>query len=139
MNMFKPSEATTPEEYFKTLTEPRKGEVKKLFEFIKNTLPKLDIKMFGGIIGFGSYNYKSKSGREGEWMLIGLASQKNYISIYVCAVDNNEYIAEKAKNKFPKASIGKSCIRIKKLEDIDLNELKELLLHAEQLGGMNIA
>ena len=137
MNMFKTTTAKSVEEYINTLEQPRKSEMLKLHDFFRKTLPKLPISMYGAIIGYGNYHYKSKSGREGDWMLIGLASQKNYISIYVCAVEGNEYLAEKHKAEFPKASIGKSCIRFKKFEDIDLEVLKKLVFKAEKLGGMS--
>jgi len=134
--MFKSSPATTPEELFALIDEPRKNEMIELHKLILKTVPKLKPKMYGSIIGYGEYTYKYASGRTGEWMIIGLASQKNYISLYICAVEGKEYIAEKHKAEFPKASIGKSCIRFKKIEDIDIKALTNLLLKAEKLGGM---
>jgi hypothetical protein len=130
MNMFKPTAAKTPEEYINLIAEPRKTEIKKLHEFIKKTVPKLKPHILVGMIGYGTYHYKSKSGREGEWSIIALASQKNYISVYVCGIDTDgkQYVAEKYKDKLPKASIGKSCIRFKKVSDIDLDILKKVIL-----------
>jgi hypothetical protein len=61
-------------------------------------------------------------------MVIALASQKNYISVYACATDGKNYVPEEYKKQLPKASIGKSCIRFKKNEDIDMNILKEIIL-----------
>ena len=83
--MFKTTTAETPEEYIDLIEEPRKSEIKKLHEFIKKTLPNVKPYIETGMIGYGKFHYKSKSGREGDWALIGLASQKNYISVYVCA------------------------------------------------------
>jgi len=134
--MFKSSKATTPEELFALIDEPRKSEMLELHKLILKTVPKLKPKMYGSIIGYGEYTYKYASGRTGEWMIIGLASQKNYISLYICAVEGKEYVAEKHKAEFPKASIGKSCIQFKKIEDIDTKALTNLLLKAEKLGGM---
>lgn len=135
MNMFKPTGSKTPEEYIEKLSEPRKTEVKKLHDFIRKTLPGLTPYMESGMIGYGKFHYKSPSGREGDWALIGLASQKNYISVYACAADGKEYVADKYRSELPKADIGKSCIRIKKVEDIDLNVLAKLLKEAKKLGG----
>ncbi|MFZ5424564.1 MAG: DUF1801 domain-containing protein [Patescibacteria group bacterium] len=137
MNMFKPKTAENPKDYINQIDEPRKSEIIKLHEFIKNALPEMKVEMFHNIIGYGSYHYKSKSGSEGDWFTVGLASQKSYISVYVCAVEGKEYVAEKHKDWFPKASIGKSCIRFKKVEDIDLQKLEELLLLAKKVGSMN--
>ena len=139
MNMFKPQSAKDPQDYIDQIDEPRKSEILALHNFIKKILPDMKVEIFHNIIGYGPYLYKSKSGSSGEWFTIGLASQKNYISIYVCAVDEKggEYLPEKHKDWFPKASIGKSCIRFKKVDDIDLNALKKILLLAEKIGPMN--
>ena len=137
--MFKTTTAKNVSEYLDSLEEPQKTEILQLHDFIKHTVPKLPLGMYGAIIGYGNYHYKSKSGREGDWMIIGLAAQKNYISLYICAVENGEYLAEKHKEELPKASIGKSCIRFKKVEDLDLEVIKKLILKAEKLGGMNAA
>lgn len=137
MNMFKPMDAKTPEDYINKLAEPRKSEIQELHTLIKSIAPKLDIKMYHNIIGYGSYPYKTKSGQSGEWFVLGLASQKNYISVYACTTDGDQYIAEKHKDQFPKANIGRSCIRFKKLEDIDTNKLKSVLkeaITAKKLG-----
>ncbi len=133
MNMFKPTKATSVAEYIAQIEQPRREDVQTLHDFIQKIFPKYEVKLWGSIIGYGTYHYKYASGREGDWFPIGLASQKNYISVYVCAMDAKEYLAEQHKGDFPKASIGKSCIRFKKLSDIDLNALKKLLLKADKL------
>lgn len=137
MNMFKSTSATTPEEYLELLEEPRKTEITEIYQFIKKTLPKLDPYIMSGMICFGKYRYRYASGREGDWCLVALANQKNYISIYACAVSGDKYIAEEYKDKLPKASIGKSCIRFKKTADIDFVILKEILLQTIKLGGVS--
>lgn len=125
--MFKPTDAKTPEEYIEKIEEPRKSDFIKIFELIKKTLPKDKPYIVSGMIGFRSYHYKPKSGREGDWPIIALASQKNYISVYVCGTKDGKYVAETHTKDFPKASIGKSCIRFKKSEDIDLKLLEKVI------------
>lgn len=133
MNMFKTTLAKTPEEYIALIDEPRRSDIQKLHDLIKKTVPKLKPYILSGMIGYGPFHYKSpRSGKEGDWAIIALASQKNYISVYVCAVDGDTYVAEKYKSKLPKASIGKSCIRFKKPEDIDLKVLQEVILAGEK-------
>lgn len=135
--MFKPTNAKTPEEYIEMIEDPqRREEVQKLHELILKTVPGQKPFIIAGMIGYGPYHYKSKSGREGEWSLIALASQKNYISLYVCAMDGENYLPETSKALFPKASIGKSCIRFKKTADIDLEVLKGFLKKAEKAPKM---
>lgn len=125
--MFKSTSAKTAKDYIAMLDEPRKIQITRLHKFITATVPHLKPFIISGMIGYGKYQYKSKSGREGEWALIALASQKNYISLYACGVKDGKYIAERYKDKLPKANIGKSCIRFKKVEDIDMDILKEIL------------
>src|SRR5687767_5953022 len=99
MNMFKPTEAKTPQEYIDLIEDPeRKAEITKLDKLIKKAVPGLDEFIIAGMIGYGKFHYKSKSGREGDWSMIALASQKNYISVYVCGTDGEKYITEDYKS-----------------------------------------
>lgn len=125
--MFKPSSATNPDDYIAQIAEPRRGEIIELDKLIQKTVPQMKRHWAYNMIGYGSFHYKSSSGKEGEWPVIALASQKNYISLYICATDDTGYIAEKYKGRLPKASIGRSCVRFKHLKDVDINIIKELL------------
>jgi hypothetical protein len=83
-------------------------------------------KMWGpSIIGFGSYHYKSeKSRQEGDWPLIGFSPRKAAISLYVyTGAKEHEYLL-KDLGKF---KMGKACIYIKKLSDINQDVLKKLM------------
>lgn len=136
--MFKPTKAKSVTEYISLIEEPRRSDVKNLHKMITKLIPKAKAKLWGSVIGYDSFHYKSKSGREGEWFPVGLASQKGYISIYLCAVENGTYIAERHKKDFPKASIGKSCIRFKKSEDIDLKLLGQLIKKAAKIKSFGV-
>jgi hypothetical protein len=72
------------------------------------------------MIGYGTYVQKYANGSEGEAPIIAMASQKGYISVYVPA-------AERSRKLLPKASIGKSCIRFKKFDDIDIPTLTKVI------------
>jgi hypothetical protein len=76
------------------------------------------------IIGFGSYHYKYATGREGDWLLIGLSPRKQNISIYFMDGFSNY---EKLLAKLGKHKIGKSCLYINKLADIDMRVLTDLV------------
>lgn len=76
------------------------------------------------IIGFGNYHYKYKSGHEGDAPLLGFSPRKAAISLYVysgCA--DHEHLL-KDLGKF---TMGKACIYVKKLSDIDKNTLKKMM------------
>jgi hypothetical protein len=123
----KPTGARTVAEYISQINEPRKSDIKALHTIIRKAVPDLKPAMQAGMIGYGIHHFKYASGRECDWPIIALASQKNYISVYVCASQNGQYIAEKHKNELPKASIGKSCIRFKRISDIDLGALERII------------
>lgn len=97
------------------------------FEFLKliEEVTGLEPKMWGdSIIGFGSYQYKYASGREGDWMLVGFSPRKKNTTLYILTgfegyVDLME--------KLGKHKTGKSCLYINKLDDVDQNVLKELV------------
>jgi len=119
--------ATSPEQYLEELEEPRKGELLHIHQLIRATVPDLEPFMISGMIGYGRFHYKYASGREGDWCKVALASQKNYISMYCCAADDRGYVAERYRERLPKASIGKSCVRFKRLADLDEAVVQELL------------
>jgi hypothetical protein len=132
MNMFKPTKAKSIDEYLSLIEGSRKSEILILDNLIKKTVPNLESYFAYNMLGYGRFRYKGKSGREGEWPIIALASQKNYISLYVCSVLNGKYIAEYYKSDLPRASIGKSCIRFKKLSDVDLKILEKIINEASK-------
>ncbi|MCO5241870.1 MAG: DUF1801 domain-containing protein [Chitinophagaceae bacterium] len=83
-------------------------------------------KMWGAsIIGFGSYHYKSdKSRQEGDWPLVGFSPRKAAISLYVYTACPAQDALLKELGKF---KMGKSCIYIKKLSDINQEVLKKMI------------
>jgi len=76
------------------------------------------------IVGFGSYRYKYASGRQGDWMLTGFSPRKQNLTLYIMSGfdDYESLLADLGKHK-----TGKACLYIKKLEDIDLVVLRELV------------
>lgn len=134
-NMFKTTSARTAEGYIKKIKDKaRRAEIEKLHKLIRKTVPKLKPFIISGMVGYGPFHYKYASGREGDWATILLASQKNYISVYVCAAKDGKYVAEKYKKQLPKASIGRSCVRFKRVADLDEKVLVKMLLEAEKSG-----
>ena len=80
-------------------------------------------KMWGSaIIGFGSYHYKYESGREGDAPLVGFSPRKSEFALYIANFDGKEELLK----KFGKHKTAKSCVYIKKLEDIDVEVLKKM-------------
>ena len=126
------NKAKTPNQYLNALAVPRQNELKYLDKFIQKKT-KLKPFMLAGMLSYGPFHYKYASGREGDWAAIMLASQKNYISLYLCIVDGATYVPEKYKKLLPKASIGKSCIRFKKFADLDSKILETMLKNSVKI------
>jgi len=136
MNMFKSVKPTTVKEYLESVPEDRKELITFLHEFIQKSAPALKPHFASNMIGYGSFKYKNYKKEIIDWPTVALANQKNYVSIYVCAVDAGEYIAEKYKDKLGNVSVGKSCIRFKKKADINLEMLKEVIQLAAKNPGL---
>ena len=77
------------------------------------------------IVGFGTRSYKYAGGREGDWLLIGFSPRKQNLALYI-GLSGFDSHAELLK-KLGKHSIGKGCLYIKRLSDIDLPTLKKLI------------
>jgi hypothetical protein len=83
-------------------------------------------KMWGpAIVGYGSYHYVYESGREGDWMAAGFSSRKQALTVYIMSGVEQYGALMKRLGKYKTS--GKSCLYIKKLEDIDLEVLEELV------------
>ncbi len=136
--MFGETTAATPEAYLDALDEPRRSDVVALHELIRATAPELEPRLQSGMLAYGRYTYRYASGRSGEWFPIGLASNRRYISLYVMAADGGEYLAGTFQARLPKADIGKSCVRFKRLADLDREALVELIREGAKLDGATL-
>jgi hypothetical protein len=106
-------------------TEEKRRDSFELIKLMKNVTD-CEPKMWGAsIIGFGSYHYKSERSRqEGDWFLVGFSPRKAAISLYVyTGIPEHAYMLK----NLGKYKMGKACIYIKKLSDIDQDVLVELM------------
>lgn len=134
--MFKPVKATSVKEYLAALPKERREPIEFLHKLIQKTAPKLKSHFAYNMLGYGSFPYRNYKKEMIEWPIIALASQKNYMSLYVCAVENGKYIAERHKRDLGKVSVGKSCIRFKKLDDLNLETVKKVIKLAAKNPGL---
>jgi len=107
-----------------------------LHAMIQKVSPKLKPHFASNMLGYGSFPYKNYKKEKIEWPIVALASQKQYMSLYVCAVLDGKYIAEIYKKDLGKVSVGRSCIRFKKLSDLNLVTLKKVIKAAEKNPGL---
>ena len=104
--------------------EETRNECLTLLDLMKKTT-KEEPKMWGSsIIGFGTFHYKGKSGREGDWFVTGFSPRKQNMTVYFCLGFKHLAPQLKRLGKF-KTSVG--CLYFNKLSDIDTKVLKEML------------
>ena len=113
------------EKFLKTV----KDEQKRLDSFkildIMKKITKEEPKMWGpSIVGFGKYHYKYESGNEGDMCMAGFSPRKEALTIYILpGFERNKSLMK----KLGKYKTGKSCLYIKRLDDVDIKVLTELI------------
>ncbi|HJS20458.1 MAG TPA: DUF1801 domain-containing protein [Anaerolineales bacterium] len=116
---------TSVESYLSAIEdEIRRKDCEALIELMSKVTDQ-EPKMWGtSIVGFGSYHYRYASGREGDSALTGFSSRKGEIALYVAA---NAPGHEKLLTKLGKYKTGKSCLYIRRLSDVDIDILEQLI------------
>ena len=104
--------------------EKKRQDAFNLLELFKKTTG-LRPEMWGSsIVGFGNYHYKYESGHEGDFFLTGFSPRKQNLTIYIMTgFDRYPQLMD----KIGKYKTGKSCLYVKKLEDINLEVLKDVI------------
>jgi len=120
----KPNEQSV-EDFLNTVENEKKREdCFTILEYMKEATG-CEPQMWGkSIIGFGRYQYKYESGREGEWFQTGFSPRKQNLTLYIMPGFDTfeERLSDLGKHK-----TGKSCLYIKKLADVDTEILQELI------------
>jgi len=111
--------------YLDAITDEARRQDCRVLIKLMSGVTKCEPKMWGtGIVGFGTYHYKYASGQEGDGCLTGFASRKGDISIYImCGFDGHEVLLA----KLGKHKMGKVCLYVRRMSDIDLLLLQQLV------------
>jgi len=123
-NKTKPTAKSVPE-FLEQIEDPGRNAdclaLTRMMERLTRSVPR----MWGdSIVGFGTYQYKYASGREGEWFLAGFSPRKQNLTIYVMGY--LEFYTDILTN-LEKFNHGKGCLYIRNLKDIDMKVLEELI------------
>lgn len=123
-NKTKPT-SVDPVDFLETVEpEWKRNESFQILEIMKE-LTGCEPVMWGpSIIGFDQYHYKYDSGREGDHLIVGFSPRKQAITIYIMPGFER---FDNLMNKLGKYKTGSSCLYIKKLADVDISVLKELI------------
>jgi Domain of unknown function (DU1801) len=124
-NKTKPTDASV-EDYIGAIDdESRRADCATLAKLMAKAT-KEKPKMWGpSIVGFGSYHYKYESGREGDAPVAGFSSRKGDISVYLAASFPGQ---DELLSKLGRHKMGKACLSIRKLGDVDLKLLERLVV-----------
>jgi len=123
-NKTKPTAKSVPE-FLEQIEDPKRRAdcltIAALMEKLSGSKPK----MWGdSIVGYGDYHYEYASGRKGDWFLVGFSPRKQNLTIYVMGY--LEFYSDLLEG-LGKYKHGKGCLYIKKLEDIEMDVLENLI------------
>jgi hypothetical protein len=113
------------DDYLNSIEDPVRQKDCRTLASLMEDLTGSSGRMWGdSIVGYGDYQYKYASGREGDWFLAGFSSRKQSLTLYVMG-----YLEfyQHHLDKLGKHKHGKGCLYIKNLEDVDLDVLKDLI------------
>ena len=129
-----PNGPTEPDVWLAELDDVRRPQLEELDARIRGLAPGLRRYVDRGWLSYGRYMYRSRSGRSGDWMCVALASNKQYISLYAGPIRLDPFVP-----RLPKADLGRGCIRFKRLADVDLAVIDEVVRASIAADGQTIA
>ena len=133
---------TSPDAYLASLPDEHRDTLISVDRAIHRALPDRQRVLWQGvfwggthqsIIGYGHIDQTGSSGDTVEWFLVGLARQKRNYSIYVNATADNAYLAHRYADRLGKVKLGAASIGFRRLENLDLVVLTELVTEADNL------
>lgn len=104
--------------------EEKRNDCFKLLEVMHKVTGEKPVMWGPGIVGFGTYHYRYDSGREGDMLMTGFSPRSQTISLYIMS-GFGRYAA--LLQKLGKYKTGKSCLYIKRLSDINMDIMEELI------------
>jgi len=116
-------------------SDKKRRDSQAVLELMEEVTGEMPVMWGDSIVGFGSYHYKYASGREGDWFLTGFSPRKQSLTLYIMSgfEKYDDLLAQLGKH-----TTGKSCLYINKIEDVNLETLRELvLLSAEHVAKTN--
>lgn len=104
--------------------ERRRADCQALSRLMKRITRAQPLMWGPSIVGFGRYHYRYESGREGDWFLTGFSPRKQALTVYIMA-GFTRYVV--LMRKLGRHTTGSSCLYLRRLEDVDLAVLEELI------------
>jgi hypothetical protein len=126
-NKTKATEASVDEFINAIENEKKRKDSQIIIDMMREAMGEKPVMWGGSIVGFGSYHYKYESGREGDSPKMGFSPRKQNLTLYVLPYDLEGTGYQALLDKLGKHTMGKVCLYIKKLADVDQSVLKELI------------
>lgn len=128
-------------DYISNQKEPKRNDLEKLHQIILELMPKCKLWFLDGKndenkivsnpnIGYGIHIMKYADGKTRDFYKIGLSANTTGISVYIMGIEDKKYLANTFGEKIGKASVTSYCIKFKKLNDVNLEVLKEVIQSA---------
>jgi hypothetical protein len=114
--------------FIATVEDPRRrDDARAVIELMSRVTGEPPVLWGSAIVGFGSQHYVGKSGREGDWMIVGLSPRKAALTIYGVY---NDYAPDPLFEQLGPHTTGKGCLYLKRLSDVDPAVLETLIRNA---------
>jgi hypothetical protein len=127
---------STSDRWIERQPEAMQADLSGIDRAVRSAGPKLEVVEAGGMLAYGPFTYRYESGREGQSAIVSVAVRKAGVAVYVNSVDaRGKYVAETAAKRLGKVKVGKSCITVKKVADLDLAAFGDVVRRAVELGG----
>ncbi len=123
-NKTKPTNVSVDEFLEAVENDRRRNDAVTVCELMQEVTGKEPVMWGPTMVGFGTYHYKYASGREGDWFLAGFAPRKANLVVYIMSGFKGHAAL---MDKLGKHKTGSSCLYINKLDDIDMDILRELV------------
>ena len=107
--------------------EGRRSDAKAVMAMMRKVTGEPPRMWGSSIVGFGSYHYKYATGREGDWCITGFSPRKDSLTVYILP---GLHMQQDNLWKLGKVTTGKSCIYIKRLDDVHLPTLEKMVKQA---------
>ena len=103
--------------------ESQRGDCRAVVDLMSRATGEEPTMWAGGIIGFGRYHYCGKSNREGDWFFVGISPRKQALTFYLMGGFDHDLLQQLGKH-----TLGKGCLYIKRLSDVDVSVLEKLIV-----------
>ena len=121
--------AVSVAEFLQALPKPQQREDSLALDAMMRKVTGYEPILWGKIVGYGRFDYRYPTGRSGKWFGLGFAPRATELSIYLSLGGGEEPFSE-ILARLGKYKMGAGCLYLKRLSDVDLTVLAELLTEA---------